>query len=230
MSRKLPAALGLLGSCHPLPSEVRVVVRGPSPWSLGPCVRGWEAPSSPSPSAPPPPRSDASEQGPLGWRLPNETEDRVVRGLPGRSPPLYVSPIKPFKSVPATTLCPEALARPRPRPSQARASDPGAMGLLAQSVPCAMWSPSAGWGWEDTFGIGHLPEEGSAESRSYLRWRVRPQTTMPCLGPCLPRAVPWPAASQGPGARSPLPPGASARALWLQRAGSEHQLGPGLAV
>lgn len=44
-------------------------------------------------------------RGPWGWQLPSEMEDRVRRGLGGRSPPLYVSPIKSFKSPSAPRLC-----------------------------------------------------------------------------------------------------------------------------
>nr|XP_030705762.1 prostate tumor-overexpressed gene 1 protein isoform X1 [Globicephala melas] len=67
-------------------------------------------------------------RGLWGLQLPSEMEDSVLRYLQGQSPPLYVSPIKPFKSPLATVLCPGTLARERPGPSQQQlSSDPSAV-------------------------------------------------------------------------------------------------------
>ena len=51
-----------------------------------------------------PPGQMLLSRGPWGWLLPREMEDSDRRGLRGRSPPLYVSPIKSFKSPLATRL------------------------------------------------------------------------------------------------------------------------------
>lgn len=54
---------------------------------------------------PPPRRSDASEQGPLGTAPAQRDGGPRPEMSPRTAPTLYVSPIKSFKSPPATWLC-----------------------------------------------------------------------------------------------------------------------------
>lgn len=109
-------------------------------------------------------------RGPWRPQLPSETEDSVLRCLQGQSPPVYVSPIKSFKSppVPCCTcgcgpgaslsplageaVCPEvpgptSSGTPRGQPS---AGGPPSFlatcwsGLMENSV---YWQVGRGWGW-----------------------------------------------------------------------------------
>ena len=76
-----------------------------SPWEASGLGRGAGLPTQSSSFSAPTPDQMLLSRSLWGLRPPGEMEDHVLRCLRGQPPTLCVSPIKSFKSRPATWLC-----------------------------------------------------------------------------------------------------------------------------
>lgn len=154
-------------------------------------------------------------------------EDRVVSYLQGRSPPLYVSPIKSFKSPLATTL---RVQKPWPGVLRlggigSQRADGPARPLLWGVGTCILVMGRGGGGAPLRAPSPERRWTGCTWSHLCLQWQVGPQTA----GPAVPGGPVF-EASRMPGFCSLLPLGFFLHPFGFDRsclASSKHKLGPG---